>query len=90
MKIYISKKEQGILKKLLSEEIEKSIGISPPQETFLQNIDSGWTLEKAECQFTTDNNQYLTYMQSVKKDPLFILLNKINIRPGFSIKNKLR
>ena len=77
MKIYLTIKERGILKKLLSEQIEKSIGISPPQETYLQNIDSGWSLEKSQLQFSKENEQFLTFMEVIKKDPLFILLNKI-------------
>ena len=79
IKIYLTKEEQVILKKLLSEQIEKSIGISPPQETYLQNIDSGWTLEKAERQFKKDNKQYLNYMRNIKKNVLFLLFDKINI-----------
>ena len=79
IKIYLTKEEQVILKKLLSEQIEKSIGISPPQETYLQNIDSGWTLEKAERQFKKDKKQYLNYMRNIKKNVLFLLFDKINI-----------
>ena len=61
MKIYLTKKELGIIKKLLSEQIEKSIGISPPQETYIQNIDSGVTSEKAKQQFIIDNKKYFSY-----------------------------
>jgi len=62
--------------KLLSKQIEKSIGISPPQEAYIHNINSGWDLEEAKEQFLKDNNQYITYMQNVKKDSFFILYFK--------------
>lgn len=68
------------MKKLLSEQIEKSIGISPPQETYIRNIDSGLALSKAKQDFLRDNKKYLIYMQTIKKDPFFILYSKFNLK----------
>ena len=65
------------MKRLLSEQIEKSIGISPPQETYIQNIDSGMSLEKARDKFAIDNIEYWNHMINIKKDPLFCLFMKL-------------
>jgi hypothetical protein len=78
MEIDLTIKELKILKKLLSQRIEKSIGISEPQETYIQNIDSGMTIEDAETQFTKDNKKYKDRMRIVNKDPLFVLLYKLS------------
>ena len=78
MEIDLTIKELKILKKLLSQRIEISIGISEPQETYIQNIDSGMTIEDAETQFTKDNKKYKDRMRIVNKDPLFVLLYKLS------------
>jgi hypothetical protein len=78
MEIDLTIKELKILKKLLSQQIEKSIGISEPQETYIQNIDSGMTIEDAETQFIKDNKEYKEHMRIVNKDPLFVLLYKLS------------
>ena len=78
MEIDLTIKELKILKKLLSQRIEKSIGISEPQETYIHNIDSGMTIEDAETQFTKDNNEYKDRMRIVNKDPLFVLFYKLS------------
>ena len=78
MKISLTVKEQYIIKRLLSVQIEKSIGISPPQETYIRNIDSGMTTERAKLQFTRENKKYSTHMRLFKKDPLFRLMYKLS------------
>ena len=66
------------MKRLLSEQIEKSIGISPPQENYIRNIDSGMTTERAKRQFSRENKKYSIYMRVYKKDPLFGLIYKLS------------
>ena len=65
------------MKMLISEQIEKSIGISPPQEIYIQNIDSGMSLEKARDKFAIHNLKYWSYMINIKKDSLFCLFMKL-------------
>jgi len=77
LKISITTKEQYIIKKLLSEQIEKSVGISPPQESYIKNIESGMPLEEARQEFAIHNFKYWDYMTNIKKDPLFCLFMKI-------------
>ena len=79
MTIEFSKKELQIIKHALSNLIER--GISYPQENYLKNIDEGMNKKEANVIFQKENKKYWRFMVFKKKDPLYILFNKLYPRP---------
>ena len=73
MNINVTKKELAIIKKALSDLINKQTGISEAQETYIRNIDAGISTVNAEKQFLLDNKDDWDNEIKNKKNPLFIL-----------------
>ena len=73
MNINVTKKELGIIKKALSDLINKQSGISEAQETYIRNIDAGISTVNAEKQFLLDNKDDWDNEIKNRKNPLFIL-----------------
>ena len=73
MNINLSKKELAIIKKALSDLINKQTGISEAQEAYIRNIDAGMSTENASKQFLLDNKHDWDCEVNEKKNPLFIL-----------------
>ena len=73
MNINVTRKELGIIKKALSDLINKQSGISEAQETYIRNIDAGISTVNAEKQFLLDNKDDWDNEIKNKKNPLFIL-----------------
>lgn len=79
MNINVTKKELAIIKKALSDLINKQTGILEAQETYIRNIDAGMSTVNADKQFLLDNKQDWDYLVRVKKDPLYALFSKLYI-----------
>ena len=75
MDIELNENEALTLKNLLSSEIEKFIGLSEPQENFIQNINSGMGRKLAFKNFNKENKKLWRIMIK-EKQPLFSLYFK--------------
>ena len=73
MNINVTKKELAIIKKALSDLINKQTGISEAQEAYIRNIDAGMSTENADKQFLLDNKDDWDNEIKNRKNPLFIL-----------------
>lgn len=74
--LQLSDQELQIIKKGLSDLIDKQ-GLTEPQEIYLHSIDSGISTKEAYRQFKIDNSSYWEFMIKQKKDPIYILFDKI-------------
>jgi hypothetical protein len=75
MDIELNENEALTLENLLSAEIEKFIGLSEPQENFIQNINSGMGRKLAFRNFNKENKKLWRKMIK-EKQPLFSLYFK--------------
>jgi hypothetical protein len=80
MNINLSKKELAIIKKALSDLINKQTGISEAQEEYIRNIDAGMSTENASKQFLLDNKHDWDYEINVKENPSFILFYNLFLK----------
>ena len=78
MHIEINESEALILKNLLSDAIEKFIGLSEPQVNFIQELNSGMNQELAFRNFSIENKKLWRSM--VKQQPLFALYFKLFLK----------
>ncbi len=80
MEFKFTNKEMSILKKALADFIE--IGLSAPQEAYLLNIDKGMDPKDADKIYKKENIQHWKYMVAEKKDPAYILYDKLFKSPA--------
>jgi hypothetical protein len=80
MNINVTKKELAIIKKALSDLINKQKGISDAQEAYIRNIDAGMSIENADKQFLLDNKDDWDYEINVKENPSFILFYNLFLK----------
>ena len=73
MKIELTDDQLKIIRRALSDAIEKHIGVSEAQGAFLNNIDNGMNMKKAKEQFEIDNRKEWEYLMYVEKNPLYLL-----------------
>ena len=73
MKIELNDDQLKIIRRALSDAIEKHIGVSEAQGAFLNNIDNGMNMKKAKEQFEIDNRKEWEYLMYVEKNPLYLL-----------------
>ncbi len=73
MKIELNEDQLKIIRRALSDTIEKHIGVSEAQGVFLNNIDNGMNMKKAKEQFEIDNRKEWEYLMYVEKNPLYLL-----------------
>ena len=73
MKIELNDDQLKIIRRALSDAIEKHIGVSEAQGAFLNNIDNGMNMKKAKKQFEIDNRKEWEYLMYVEKNPLYLL-----------------
>lgn len=78
MQIELNESETLILKNLLSDAIEKLIGLSEPQEYFIQELNSGVNQELALRNFSIENKKL--WRRMIKQQPLFALYFKLFLK----------
>ena len=79
MDIELNENEALTLKNLLSSEIERFIGLSEPQEYFIQNINSGMEHKLAFKSFNKENKKLWRTMIK-DQQPLFSLYFKFFLK----------
>ena len=77
MKIELNNKELKIIQKSLSDLIEKYVGVSQSQETYINNIDNGMKIKQALQQFEFDNRKEWEYFIYVKKNKIYCLYDRL-------------
>ena len=77
MNIELNDEQLNIIERALSDAIEKYVGISQAQETFINNIDNGMGKKEAEKQFAIDNKKEWEYYVYEEKNQLYCLYDKI-------------
>ena len=77
MQINLNKNELSIIKKSLSDLIEKQVGISQSQEAYIRNIEKGMSKVAADQQFKLDNKKEWEYFVYEEKNPFYCLFDKI-------------
>tara|TARA_Y200000002_G_C22073854_1_gene411700 strand:+ start:239 stop:499 length:261 start_codon:yes stop_codon:yes gene_type:complete len=82
MKINLNKNELSIIKKSLSDLIEKKVGISQSQEAYIRNIEKGMSKRAADQQFKLDNKKEWEYFVYEEKNPFYCLFDKIFTSPA--------
>ena len=80
MNINVTKKELAIIKKALSDLINKQTGISEAQEAYIRNIDAGMSTENADKHFLLDNKDDWDYEINIKENPSFILFYNLFLK----------
>lgn len=78
MHIEIDESEALILKSLLSDAIENFMGLTEPQENFIQELNSGVNQELAFKNFIKENKKL--WRKMIKKQPLFALYFKLFLK----------
>ena len=78
MHIELSESEALIIKNLLSEAIENFMGLSDPQENFIQELNSGVNQELAFRNFNKENKKL--WRRMIKQQPLFALYFKLFLK----------
>ena len=79
MDIELNENEALTLENLLSAEIEKFIGLSEPQENFIQELNSGVNEELAFKNFNKENKKLWRIMIK-QQQPLFALYFKLFLK----------
>ena len=82
MQINLNKNELSIIKKSLSDLIEKQVGISQSQEAYIGNIEKGMSKVAADQQFKLDNKKEWEYFVYEEKNPFYCLFDKIFTSPA--------
>ena len=82
MKIELNDDQLKIIQIAISDAIEKYVGISQSQVTFIKNIDGGMGKREAEKQFLTDNKKEWEYFVYEAKNPLYCLYDYIFTSPA--------
>ncbi len=82
MQINLNKNELSIIKKSLSDLIEKQVGISQSQEAYIRNIEKGMSKVAADQQFKLDNKKEWEYFVYEEKNPFYCLFDKIFTSPA--------
>ena len=82
MQINLNKNELSIIKKSLSNLIEKQVGISQSQEAYIRNIEKGMSKVAADQQFKLDNKKEWEYFVYEEKNPFYCLFDKIFTSPA--------
>ena len=77
MQINLNKNELSIIKKSLSDLIEKQVGISQSHEAYIRNIENGMSKVAADQQFKLDNKKEWEYFVYEEKNPFYCLFDKI-------------
>ena len=78
MHIELNESEALIIKNLLSEAIENFMGLSEPQENFIQELNSGVNQELAFRNFNKENKKL--WRRMIKQQPLFALYFKLFLK----------
>jgi hypothetical protein len=78
MHIEINESEALILKNLLSDAIEKFVGLSEPQENYIGELISGVNQELAFKNFNKENKRL--WKKMIKQQPLFELYFKLFLK----------
>ena len=89
MKIKVTKNQLEILRKALSELIEKYIGLSNAQENYINNIQNGMSESESIRQFHIYNLNDWNYSVHIKKNELYCLYAKLFDSPLINEKKKL-
>ncbi len=82
MKIELNDEQLKIIQRSLSDSIEKYVGVSKAQETFINNIDNGMGMKEAEKEFYADNRKEWEYYVYEEKNPLYCLYDYIFTSPA--------
>ena len=82
MNIELNDDQLKIIERALSDAIEKYVGVSQAQETFINNIDNGMGKKEAEKQFAIDNKKEWEYYIYESKNPLYCLYDYIFTSPA--------
>ena len=82
MELKLDQDQLKIIERALSDAIEKYVGISQAQETFINNIDNGMGKKEAEKQFAIDNKKEWEYYVYEAKNPLYCLYDYIFTSPA--------
>ena len=82
MKIELNDDQLKIIRRALSDAIEKHIGVSEAQGAFLNNIDNGMNMKKAKEQFEIDNRKEWEYFVYEEKNQIYCLYDKIFKSPA--------
>ena len=82
MQINLNKNELSIIKKSLSDLIEKQVGISQSQETYCRNIEKGLSKKEADQRFQLDNKREWEYYVYEEKNQIYCLYDKIFKSPA--------
>ena len=78
MHIELSESEELLIKNLLTDAIENFMGLSEPQENFVQELNSGVNEELAFRNFNKENKKLWRIM--IKQQPLFALYFKLFLK----------
>lgn len=84
MKIEITRDQFEILRRALSDSIEKFIGVSNAQEAYIRNIDNGMSQLEAKKQYIIDNRREWIYYVHEEKNALFCLYDELYSSPASS------
>ena len=87
MKIEITEDQFEILRRAMSDSIEKYIGVSRAQEAYINNIDNGMSEYHAKKQYIIDNRREWLFYVHEQKNALFCLYDKLFSSPA-SFKDK--
>ena len=82
MELKLDQDQLKIIKKALSDAIEKYVGVSKAQEAFIHNIDNGMEMKEAEKKFKLDNRKEWEYYVYEEKNPLYCLYDYIFTSPA--------
>lgn len=82
MNIELNDEQLKIIQRALSDAIEKYVGVSQSQITFIKNIDGGMGKREAEKQFLTDNKKEWEFYVKEKKNGLFTLYDQLFSSPA--------
>ena len=77
MNIELNDDQLEIIERALSDAIEKYVGISQAQETFINNIDNGMKIKQALQQFEFDNRKEWEYFIYVEKNQIYCLYDRL-------------
>ena len=82
MIIEVNDDQLKIIERALSDAIEKYVGVSQAQESYVNNIDNGMSTKEALKQFELDNRKEWEYLVYEEKNQIYCLYDKIFKSPA--------
>ena len=77
MIIEVNDDQLKIIERALSDAIEKYVGVSQAQESYVNNIDNGMSTKEALKQFELDNRKEWEYLVYEEKNQIYCLYDKL-------------